>query len=174
MKKIIFLSILLILSMTSQGQTQQFKYHPLTEFAKDTLSFLSAITRQNEYFDGKPLEVLFKILDKESPVISVVYSGTTPSAQYIEFILDHRESYKLFDQLHFATSCFDQTYSESDFKELLGAEPNVIIPFTPILRKKLGQIRFMAKPGIMIFSIYKVPDPSTLSPEMIQPFEEVE
>ena len=174
MKKVIILTTVLFLSLTSWGQVTQFKYRPLTEFKTDTLSFLSAIIGQNDFFNQKPLETLFEILDKEMPIISVVYSGTTPTTQYIEFILDHRKQYKLFDQIHFAASNFDRPYSIEELKIIFGAEPNVIVPFTPALRKKLGQIKFLAKPGFMIFSLYKVPDPSTLPRRSIQPFEEVE
>ncbi|MCC8062439.1 MAG: hypothetical protein LIO68_04255 [Rikenellaceae bacterium] len=173
MKKVIILTTVLLLSLNSWGQVPQFKYRPLTEFKTDTLNFLSAIVRQNDYFDQKPLETLFEILDKEMPIISVTYDGT-PTVQYIEFILDHRKQYKLFDQIHLSTCYLDRAYSESDFKELLGADPNIIVPFTPALRKKLGQIKFLAKPGFMIFSLDKIPDPSTLPQKSIQPFEEVE
>ena len=185
MKKIITLcAVMFTVFLSAYGQEHQYnyQYHPWKKFKSastrstlDTAQFLSANFTGGDllqqHFDGKPLETIFQILDKELPVKQVSYILPNDQVPVLELIFDNRKQYKLLDQFHFKVDGFDQKDILTLFRSIIG-EPETVIPLTKKIRQQLGQIKLQRRQWKVLFMSYSLPDPSTFPPEELEKFKD--
>lgn len=192
MRKIIFLTVAIWTVLTTvYGQDKEYQYHPWSEFKEknspyrffievngDTTEFLLRnFHYQRTLFAGKSLGTVFEILDKEMSVKKIAYITKYPennTLNGIDLIFDERTKWNELGQLHFYIFGFDREYSIDELRIIFGNEPNTLIPFNKKLRQRITSFIFDTEPTSLIFSPQKLPDPSTLSPAVLQQSKSVE
>ena len=171
-----------MLAHVAQAQSQEYQYHPWKDFKSaqvrstlDTALFLSAnftgSDQLDKYFDGKSLETIFQILDKELPVKQVSYILTPDQIPILELIFDKRKQYKLLDQFHFTVNGFEQEGMLDRFRKIIG-EPETVIPLTKKVRQQLGQIDLQKRQWEVLFISYTIPDPAKVPAEVLEKFKD--
>lgn len=187
MKKIITLcAVMFTVFLSAYGQEQQYnyQYHLWKKFKSastrstlDTAQFLKANFTGGDllqqHFDGKSLETVFKILDKELPVKQVSYIVTNDKIPVLELIFDNRKQYKQLDQFHFNIDGFEQEGMLDRFKAIIG-EPETVVPLTKKIRQQLGQIYLQKSQWRVLFISYTLPSLKNVPPESVRPIEEFE
>lgn len=192
MKKLITICAVMFITFTTvYGQDKEYEYHPWSEFKEknspyrffievngDTTEFLLRnFHYQRTLFAGKSLGTVLKILDKEMSVKKIAYITKYPennTLNGVDLIFDERTKWNELGQLHFYIFGFDREYAIDELRRIFGNEPNTLIPFSKKLRQQISSFIFDTEPANLIFSPQKLPDPSMLSPAVLQQSKNVD